>query len=42
MESPARVMTVCFQKVWQTSDDSISVIFESHEHAKTFMLQYHM
>ncbi|CAD5226055.1 unnamed protein product [Bursaphelenchus okinawaensis] len=30
------------KKVWQTSDDSVSVIFESHENAKTFMLQYHM
>ncbi|CAD5230054.1 unnamed protein product [Bursaphelenchus xylophilus] len=30
------------KKVWQTSDDSISVIFESHENAKKFMLQYHM
>ncbi|KAI6186703.1 hypothetical protein M3Y98_00161500 [Aphelenchoides besseyi] len=30
------------KKVWQTDDDSVSVIFESHEHAKSFMLQYHM
>ncbi|KAI6228940.1 hypothetical protein M3Y99_01173900 [Aphelenchoides fujianensis] len=30
------------KKVWQTSDDSVSVIFERHEHAKAFMLQYHM
>ncbi|VDK17274.1 unnamed protein product [Anisakis simplex] len=28
------------RKVWQSHDDSVSLIFESHDNAKKFMLQY--
>ncbi|KAI1720694.1 hypothetical protein DdX_04937 [Ditylenchus destructor] len=29
------------KKVWQSSENSVSIIFDKHEHAKQFMLQYH-
>jgi hypothetical protein len=29
------------KKMWQTENNAVSIIFEKHEHAKHFMLQYH-